>query len=306
MAAVSPWGDPSSESFRKRHIREVRVERSVAFVNGKILAAVSALLEDLSRNDFGLPELIESYDVAGSDFQRLGLAVRLDLPHSPELLEILTRWGFQGVAVPGASLPEFRFTGDVAAAVEANDRALADHILRVEHPDVSPPPPAGHQFPGHRDIVRGDHGTDVRFLQLLFHCTRVDGLAGDEMFDAIRVFQSRRGAPQTGIVDRQLWRQIVPPRLPTLFPGDSNFMVRVLQAALAAQDRTLTRVTGVWGVLTSKDVRALQTEFGIRLGRFVRSPEWALLLGPTAWADDESYEATVDPLLELAHNPTGS
>jgi hypothetical protein len=288
MASINPWGDPASASFRKKHIREVRVDGKVALVNEKILAACTRMIEALSLHEVALPERIPSYDPLGTEHQRLGLAVRLDVPYSPELGEILTEWGFKGVAVDGDPLPEFRFEGDVQRAIEFNDKALTAHLNTIESEEVSGPTP--YRWPGHRDIVAGDRGQDVAFLQLLFKASNQDGVADEELFAVVRRFQERRGGAQTGLIDRELWKRIIPKRLPMLFSGDSGFMVRVLQAGLAAQELTSTRVTGVWGVLTSRDVRALQKENGLRTGNFVRGPEWALVLGPTFWGDDDEYE----------------
>lgn len=279
---TSPWGDPSTESFRKKHIREARVDGSVALVNTQIVAAATRMLEGLAQAHVALPEKIPSFDLAGTEHQKLGLSIRLAVPYSEETTAILAQWSFRGVQVENEPLPEFRFEGTPEQALDVNDLALATRLDDFEKVDVSGPTP--YQWPGHRTIEVGDHGSDVMFLQLLFGCRDVEGVAGPELIERVEHFQRARGRQSNqGVMDEEFWRRVIPRRLPAVYSGDSGFTVRLIQAGLAAQGFTRTKVSGIYGTLTAKDIRELQKEYHLRFGNFVRAPEWSLILGPSPW-----------------------
>jgi hypothetical protein len=277
---MATWGDPGTETFRKKHIREARAAGTVALVNAQIHAITARLIEGLSDHvDFHGEEVV-SYDPDGTEAQRLGLAlhVALPLPPAPELTALVGKWGFDGFQVDGSDLVELRFAGTPEQALRLNDEALALHYDRLETDDVSGPTPI--RWPGLRDLVAGDSGQDVVFLRLFLNAGDPDAPVDEGLFDAVRLFQQRRGAPVTGLIDVHLWYRILPARRPHISVGDSGLVVRVLQAALGAYEGATTRVTGTWGVLTSRDVRTLQRDYSLRTGQFVRAPEWALVLGP--------------------------
>jgi hypothetical protein len=274
---ATTWGDPATESFRKKHIRETRPAGTVALVNAQIHAIASRLIEGLSELHVEMPDAIPSYDPEGTDAQRLGLALHLQVDPGDEVAALVQRWGFDGFLVEGRSVVELRFVKTPEEAGPLNDEALAFKLDRLEDPEVSGPSPI--KWPGDRDLVLGDTGPDVTFLRLVLNVGR-DEPVDERLLEVVRIFQAKRGAPVTGLIDAELWRRILPRRRPLVSSGDSGFIVRVLQAALVAYEGSEHRVTGTWGVLTSKDVTALQKEFNLREARFIRDPEWALLLGP--------------------------
>jgi hypothetical protein len=273
------WGDPATESFRKKHIRETRPAGTVALVNAQIHAIASRLIEGLSELHVEMPDAIPSYDPEGTEAQRLGLALHLRIAPSPDVAALVSRWGFDGFMVDGVpdQLVELRFTGTPEEAGPLNDQALAVKLDRLEDAEVSGPSLV--KWPGDRDLVIGDSGPDVTFLRLVLNAGR-DEPVDEHLLEVVGRFQAKRGAPVTCEIDADLWRRILPRRRPLVSAGDSGFIVRVLQAALVAYEGSEHRVTGTWGVLTSKDVTALQKEFNLREARFVRDPEWAVLLGP--------------------------
>jgi peptidoglycan hydrolase-like protein with peptidoglycan-binding domain len=258
----------------------VQVDGKTARVNMRIQAVAQRCLEELSRLSVDFPDDIPSFDPAGTDAQKIGISFRLPLQRTPEVAETLTRWRFKGRQV-GNGAPEFVFTGTPAEATELGDAAATERFAEFETEEVSGPSP--YRWPGYRDILPNDTGQDVAFLQLLLGAKQQDGRAGDDLFRVVRRFQEMRGGAKTGAINAELWARIIPRKLPTLYSGETGFLVRVLQAGLAAQELTTTRVTGVWGTLTTKDVRQLQRENGLQTRQFIRDPEWSLILGPQPW-----------------------
>ena len=273
------WGDPTTETFRKKHIREARAAGGVALVNAQILSITARLIEGLSDLHVEIPEDVVSFSETGTEHQRLGLALHLAIPvpPSPEIGALVQRWGFDGFQLDDDDVIELHFTGTPEQANDLNDEALAIHLDRLEGEDVSGPPLV--KWPGSRDLVDGDHGQDVQFLRLVFNLGS-EAPVDASLFDAVRKFQARRGAPVTGRIDVDFWRRLIPGKLPHVSQGESGFIVRIIQAALATYENATTRVSGIWGILTTRDVVAMQKEYGLRGGSFVRAPEWALLLGP--------------------------
>lgn len=277
---ANPWGDPTTEHYRKKNIRVTRAAGATALVNSQILAVANRLVEGLSLLEVEIPEEITSYDPAGTEGQRVGLALHLPIaaPPSPEVEALVTRWGFDGFRVDGSDLIELKFVGTPADAQRLSDEALAARIDGVEEPDVSGPPVV--LWPGVRDLKPGDSGHDVRFLRLVLNSGDPNAPVDETLIQSVRRFQERRGAPVNGIIDADLWRRIIPAGRPHVGQADSGFIIRVLQAALATYEDATTKVTGTWGTLTTRDVTALQKEYNLRVASFVRAPEWALLLGP--------------------------
>lgn len=274
---ANPWGNPETESFRKKYIRESRPAGTVAMVHQEIVAVTARMVEALSDLHVEIPEQIVSYDPAGTGAQRLGLALHLRITPSDEIAAVVSRWGFDGFLVDESDLVELRFVKTPEDAKTLTDEALAMKLDVLESEPVSGPSPI--KWPGVRDLENGDTGQDVQFLRLLLGAGR-DEPVDEALREVVRRFQARRGAPVTGQIDADFWRRILPAKRPQVGQGDAGFIVRVLQAALCAYEGSEHRVSGTWGVLTTRDVRALQDEYGFRVGSFVRAPEWAVLLGP--------------------------
>lgn len=275
--AKATWGDPTTESFRKKHIREMRAGGGFALVHEKILAVTERLVESLSSLHVDIPEVIPSYDERGTEAQRLGLALHLNVTPTPEIAATVERWKFDGFKLESTSAVELRFVGSPDEAVVLNEEAIAAKLDALESPEVSGPP--ARPWPGQRDLEAGMTGADVTFLRCVLGCG-LDEPVDDDLVDAVKMFQLRRGAPVTGVIDVQLWRRLLPKGRPTVSQGDSGFLVRIVQAALITYEGGSNKVTGTWGVLTDRDVRLLQEAYNLRRATFVRSPEWAILIGP--------------------------
>lgn len=277
---ATTWGDPTTDTFRKRHIREARAAGAEALVNAQIEQITARLIEGLSNAHVEIPERIVSFDENGTEHQRLGLALHLAIPAppSPDVAAVVQDWLFDGFRVEGSDLIELRFVGTPESAASLTEAALALAIDRVDDEEVSGKPPV--HWPGSRDLVLGDSGHDVRFLHLLLGTGEATEPVNARLIAAVRLFQERRGAPVTGVIDADLWRRLLPHGRPQIGQSDSGFVIRVIQAALATYEDATTKVTGVWGTLTTRDLTAMQREYNLRVGSFVRAPEWALLLGP--------------------------
>lgn len=291
---AASWGDPTTESFRKKYIRGARPAGATALVNTKIVDVVCRVIEGLSDLHMEIPETVTSWDPDGTEAQRLGLAIHLPRPTTVDNFDdigrLLKRWGFDGFALnDDPKMVEFRFVLDTAAAEDLNEQAKAARIDVLDSPDVAGPPVVF--WPGMRDLLDGDSGPDVRFLRLVLNAEPFDDPVDDNLREVVRRFQSRRGAAITGDIDVHLWRRILPERRPSVVQGDTGFIVRVVQSALAAYESAKTPVTGVWGVLTARDVTALQTDYNIQRRPAVRDPEWALLLGPEIPRVEEARRA---------------
>lgn len=282
---ASTWGDPNSGSFEKKNIRQARASGHVAQVNIRLVALMSRLIAELTDLHVDVPASVPSYDVGGTDGQRLGLSILIPgVEPTPELGQLVTRWGFDGFPLDDGRV-EIRFIGTPEEGENLNDEAIAERLDALDSDDVSGPNPS--HWPGSRNLELGDTGQDAMFLRLLFNAGSPEDPVGPDLFVALRSFQDRRGVPpherwdpDAPVVDENLWRRILPAGRPYVGQGDSGFNVRVLQAALVAYEGATTRVTGTWGVLTSRDVTALQKHYSLRAAQFVRAPEWAVVLGP--------------------------
>jgi hypothetical protein len=258
-------------------------------VNLKLVAVMGRLVEGLTELHVDLPDSVPSYASDGTEGQRLGLSLIIPaVEPTAKLQALVERWNFDGYPLEDGTV-ELRFLGTPEEASDLNDQALAARIDNLDSADVSGPNPA--HWPGSRELVLGDNGQDVRFLRLLFGVGDDIDPMGDDVFVVLHGFQRRRGAPDVEMidlanprVDATLWRRILPKGRPYVAQGDAGYNVRVLQAALAAYEGTDTKVTGIWGVLTNRDVAQLQKTYSLRPAQFVRAPEWALLLGPEVTA----------------------
>jgi peptidoglycan hydrolase-like protein with peptidoglycan-binding domain len=125
---------------------------------------------------------------------------------------------------------------------------------------------------------RGDRGVDVRALQHLLRQQQLapptDGVYGTSTRDAVKLFQSRRGLPITGITDTETWRALVVP----LELGRRGPAVRALQLQLRAKNRAVLNVDGVFGETTARAVVAFQRHAGIRADGIVYRSTWRNLL----------------------------
>jgi len=285
------WGNPALKTYKKRYIRNVRTPNGSTWVHNEIADIVRELL---ATAPLPLGE-VPGY-VAPEEEGKLGpvnFGVVLNLPWS----EAYRPWGFEDYSGLGII-----FTGSIDDARANSELALSLQGTRAA--EAEPVPEVGewyHGRPGTRPLEPGMKGDDVQFIQLLTN-VHEDGIYGRETAAAVKYLQMRFNPytePQDGI-SAELWTAILPKGTKfSLTRGDSGFKVRVLQALLAAYDwATPESVTGRYGVATSRSVKRLQANAGLRVNGYVRSPEWAYLLGDGARG--EVFEGPEVPALRLA------
>ncbi len=272
------WGNPALKTYKKRYIRNVKTANGSTWVHNEIADIVRELLTSAPLPLGDVPGY-----TAPADENTIGpvsYGVVLHLPWS----DAYRPWGFEDYSGMGII-----FTGSIDDARANSELALSLQGARAA--EAEPLPEGGewhHGRPGSRPLEPGMKGDDVQFLQLLTNVTD-DGVYGRETAAAVRYLQMRfnpYAEPAEGI-SGELWAAILPKGTKfSLSRGDSGFKVRVLQALLAAYDWAAPEsVTGRYGVATSRAVKRLQANAGLRVNGYVRSPEWAYLLGTGARAE---------------------
>jgi peptidoglycan hydrolase-like protein with peptidoglycan-binding domain len=292
-AADTEWGNPALKTYKKRYIRNVRTPNGSTWVHNE--------LADIVREIFTAAPLplgeVDGYVAPPEDVTEItdprSYGVVLHLPWS----EAYKAWGFADFGGMGII-----FTGSIDDARASSELALSLQAARAA--EVEPVPTVGewhHGRPGTRELEPGMKGDDVQFIQLVTG-VKDDGVYGRETAAAVQYLQTRFNpyAEATEGVSEALWAAILPKHTKfSLSRGDSGFKVRVLQALLAAYDWAAPdSVTGRYGVATSRSVKRLQANAGLRVNGLVRAPEWAYLLGNGARG--ELVEGPQVPALRLA------
>lgn len=177
-------------------------------------------------------------------------------------------------------------------------------IPGVAVPPVTPAPPTPPVTGLCPRLQRGSRGPAVRTLQTLLRSAGadpgvVDGVFGAETEAAVRLIQTRRGLPVTGIVDVQTWETlgvscgVVPPPGPPVPPtppappqeyfcpvlrlGARGPAVRFLQTLLRDKGFYTGPIDGVFGPRTQRTVRRFQRQQGLSVTGVVRNLTWRAL-----------------------------
>jgi hypothetical protein len=281
------WGNPALKTFKKRYIRAVRTPSGATWVHNEIADIVREIFTAAPLPLGDVPGYVpcdENSDKVGP----VNYGVVLHLPWD----DAYKAWGFEDYSGMGII-----FTGSIDDARASSELALSLQGARAAADEVLPEGVEWHHGrPGSRALEPGMKGDDVQFIQLLTAITD-DGVYGRETATAVRYLQTRfnpYAEPDEG-VSLDLWGAILPKGTKfSLSRGDSGFKVRVLQALLAAYDWAAPEsVTGRYGVATARSVKRLQANAGLRVNGYVRSPEWAYLLGDGARA--EVFEGPLAP-----------
>ncbi|ASR84166.1 lysin A [Arthrobacter phage Wheelbite] len=284
VAPESEWGGPTFKTFKKRYVRIVRAGDSTAWVHAEIA--------DIVREIFLAAEApygeLAAYDAESTNVAAT-YGTYLPIPWTLEL----QRWGFgmhgDGIVFEG-SIDDARALSEQAAVLAAEREIAASAPAVPEDPDTW-----AAVLPGARNLRPGDRGDDVQFIQFLGGLTP-DGLYGPKTEEFVKYLRSKWGLgiptvtlPEgyagptldfVPLVDAEFWGGILPRKtLYSMGQGDAGFKIRVLQSALAAADWAPAHlVSGRFGVETSKAVRRMQANFGLRVTGRVRQAEWLALV----------------------------
>lgn len=275
MTTERTWGDPSWNTYAKRFIRLVAVDELRVKLHKDLGPRVEPLLRDLSMTDLVVEEL-EGYPAHQDG---LGLTVKLT-PHRPELVtDAMTRYGW----VPDGE-NAFRWPLSLAETLALGD---GGH----EEPDApSAPQIAAYGpeddgwysgLPGSRSLSAdgGQIGRDVLFLQAYLVTPRT-GVYDPDTMAAVAAFKGRRGLPQDGEVDTEVWRQFIPRLRRNIFPGDTGRLVRILASAMIAGGHLPVDcpVFHSYRVSHQRHVREMQTLMSFPRSGRVTGLEWSKLL----------------------------
>lgn len=126
----------------------------------------------------------------------------------------------------------------------------------------------------------GDRGSDVRALQGLLRQQTAPSLYISGVFDsrtvaAVRVFQTARGLPVTGMVDAATWTRLIV----RLDLGATGEAVKVVQRQLNEKRRAGLTVDGILGGATATAVRSFQHHAGLTRSGIVDASTWRYLIG---------------------------
>lgn len=275
--ADAEWGNPTLKTYKKRYIRNVRTPNGSTWVHNEIADIVREILLNAPLPLGEVPGYVAPPEGLTELTDPRHYGVVLHLPWSDEY----RAWGFEdfngmGIVYTG-SIDDARASSELALNLQAARAAEGEAIPEVGE--------WSHGRPGARTLAPGMKGDDVQFIQLLTGVTD-DGVYGRETVQAVTYLHTRfnpYGEPEEGVTE-DLWAAILPKATRfSLARGDSGFKVRVLQALLAAYDWAAPdSVTGRYGVATSRAVKRLQANAGLRVNGSVRAPEWAFLLGAGA------------------------
>ncbi|MBW4693945.1 MAG: peptidoglycan-binding protein [Lyngbya sp. HA4199-MV5] len=128
--------------------------------------------------------------------------------------------------------------------------------------------------------------TDVRVIEiqkLLAHWNlyagAVDGIFGEQLEQAVKVFQRRVFLPETGTVDALTWRSLyagAPIEMPVLQRGSTDQSVILLQKALQASGQTVA-LNGIFDHQTEVAVQQFQRRQGLVVDGVVAACTWLTL-----------------------------
>lgn len=271
-----PWGNPASKTFRKKHIRQVRLATCTVLVHIELADLVAEILRTVEASGTRLPDTLGGWVpyVDGKDPRESGLAFQIP-PGLPS-------GGMPGWEAYSSGRAHYlRYTGTPA---DAADAALHSEERRVAalNPQLEKPADAWQTcLPGARTLTAGCRGDDVQFVQLALNCVTSDGVYDVHTTGAVMALQGRWGQRQTGILDETTWKALLPTAINhRIEHGDSGFVVRLLQAALIAYDwDEEVIVTGRFDQPTMRGVKRLQDNYGLRPSGAMAGAEWAALLG---------------------------
>lgn len=273
-----PWGNPASKTFRKKHVRQVRMATCTVLVHIELADLVAEILRSAEAAGTQLPDTLGGWVpyVDGATPREAGLAFE-----APPGVSAADWPGWYEARDPAEDAIYLVYSGTPAQALESATRSEEARVSTL-NPQVEKSPDAWQtMLPGARTLKVGCRGDDVQFIQFALGCVITDGVWDLGTTEAVMMLQGRWNQRQTGIMDDEAWMALLPTASNHRIEyGDSGPMVRLLQAALLAYDWDEDiMVTGRYDQITLRGVKSLQDTYGIRPSGAMTGPEWAALLG---------------------------
>lgn len=271
---MDSWGSPAGKAFRKCSIRPVTVGGTSILIHSELVDITAEIIQLAVDQGIHLPEKLGGWIpyVDGRNPQETGKAFICPKGLPPESHEVWDFW---------TSGPLLIFRGSIDHARELSVLAESQRVVRLV-PKVAKPVDVWQTFPpGERSLNVGDKGDDVQFFQMVYDFPDQDGVMDDSLSELVAYIQRRNGLMQTGVIDDDVWRVVLPTTLNyRMGYGTSGNMVRVLQAILVAYDwSSELTINGRFDQATMQTVRSLQATYGLRETGEMAMPEWSILLG---------------------------
>jgi peptidoglycan hydrolase-like protein with peptidoglycan-binding domain len=256
---VNHWGNPELKSFKNNHIRRVIVDNARVFVHRNLTAEVEEILLRAAGNGAvfskdGLPAILPAFEMDDSIEAKYGL--KFQIPNFDVELE----------------LEDTKFTqiGDVFIYEDFSEKEeeSSSTIESVYIDKVQ-------DKLGSRQLKLGSQGDDVKFISYFLGISEaaIQDKYDETLRDGILHFQTRMGITQTGEVDWNTWKAIMPRATDRIAAGYAGVKVRALQSALRIFGYNCP-VTSRFGTETIRSVREFQTDRQLRITGRVGYLEW--------------------------------
>ena len=267
---ANKWGNPDTSSFERQNLRYARYDDVQVQVHKLIWPLVERLLAGLSQADIDV-SAVKPLD----DPRRLGFELPGADPEAVVAIGGAAKFAYDGLHVT------FEGTADEAVAIgQLIEASIAQENAYV--PPAEPSDPAEVKVEPFAKVVdydSDDHQDLVLLVQYLVGAEPT-GVWSLETQRHLASWQRRHGIKDTGLLDDDTWKHIIPQRQKWLRPGATGHYVTVLQAAMVVRGYLpAQRLNGVWGIDMSRGLRRLQADYGLFPRLRIGNPEWAALFG---------------------------
>lgn len=272
----NPFGNPDTQNFDKQHLRWATNGDTKVRVHRLIWPLVNRILIGLDQMDG-----VDVTTARTDDTDPLHLRFHVDIP--ADKVEVV-REALEPAKFNLDNEGTIYFDGTAEEAKELSESVgvEADKLTDDTDDEVADPTPdqVERVEPLGGSLEPGATGKLVDFIQFLMGMPNPSGVFDETTVEWLKAWQSSHWAPDTGELDADTWRSILPPRTKWLRPGATGLHVKVLQAALLADGYTNAPVSGVWGVRMSQAVRLFQNKNGLVMRERVSPLEWSVLFSP--------------------------
>jgi len=253
------WGNPELKSFKNNHIRRVIVDTARVFVHRNLTSEVEEILLRAASNgasfsEDGLPAILPAFEMDDSPEGKYG--VKFQIPNFEVKLDLENTRFFQ--------IGDVFIYSDFSPEVEESLSTIESvYIDKVE------------DKLGSRQLKLGSQGVDVKFIAYFLG---MEEAALHDKFDesikqGILYYQRRMGIAESGEVDWNTWKAIMPKPTDRIAAGYAGVKVRVLQSALRIVGYNCP-ITSRFGTETIRSVREFQTDRQLRITGRVGYLEW--------------------------------